>query len=518
MRPGRAGFVVGVSALTACAVQPAQETKRPADAPSYESTAVDVRPAEPAWAPARAASSSRMGADGGDAAPDGPRSDRERAVDAAGAMPPPEKNYVVPAVEILAFELALNAFDRSFVDHDVYSTDGESIRDNLGRGWVIDKDPFSTNQFGHPYSGSIYHGFARSSGLNYWEALVYDFAGSAVWEVAGETGPPSTNDQINTTFAGSFLGEALFRTANMILRCGGSRPDFAHRAAAFIVQPSSAVNRFVYGDKYGAAYPCDDPAYYWSLDFGWRRYTTIDDPGVREPDREQLVAGFDVDYGTPGKRGYEYDEPFDYFHFEGSAISSGNFPEVLMVRGLLLGKRYESGPDYSGIWGLYGTYDYFVPESFKVSSTGLGVGTTGQWLLSDRCALQGTGLLGGGFTAAGTAADRSEDREYRYSASPQGLLALRFIGSDALMVDLAVNDYYVSGNTGSAGTAGGENIVRASVSLTVRVVGRHAVGVQFVEARRDSRSSSIPDPTQSVGALSVFYTFLGDEKFGVVRE
>jgi hypothetical protein len=44
---------------------------------------------------------------------------------------------------------------------------------------VADNDPFKVNQFLHPYQGSIYHGFARSAGLNYWESLGYTFAGAA---------------------------------------------------------------------------------------------------------------------------------------------------------------------------------------------------------------------------------------------------------------------------------------------------------------------------------------------------
>ena len=35
--------------------------------------------------------------------------------------------------------------------------------------WVVDQDPFAINQLGHPYQGSMFHGFARSAGLNYWE-------------------------------------------------------------------------------------------------------------------------------------------------------------------------------------------------------------------------------------------------------------------------------------------------------------------------------------------------------------
>jgi hypothetical protein len=47
-----------------------------------------------------------------------------------------------------------------------------------------------------------------------------------------------------------------------------------------------------------------------------------------------------------------------------------------MTRGLLIGKNYEAGPDYRGVWGLYGSFDYIAPQAYRVSSTALSLGTT----------------------------------------------------------------------------------------------------------------------------------------------
>ena len=70
----------------------------------------------------------------------------------------------------------------------------------------------------------MYHGFARSAGFNYWEALGNTFAGSALWEIAGEKTPPSRNDQIASGIGGTFLGEALFRMSNLLLERGEGVP------------------------------------------------------------------------------------------------------------------------------------------------------------------------------------------------------------------------------------------------------------------------------------------------------
>src|SRR4029079_8495842 len=126
---------------------------------------------------------------------------------------PIRANHFIPVFDIVAFDFLLNRYGYSTLDRGTYDVNLSSIRRNLHSPWVQDNDPFSINQFMHPYQGSIYHGFARSAGLNYWEALVYTFAGSALWEIAGETTLPSRNDQIASGIGGTFLGEPLFRLA-----------------------------------------------------------------------------------------------------------------------------------------------------------------------------------------------------------------------------------------------------------------------------------------------------------------
>jgi hypothetical protein len=135
-------------------------------------------------------------------------------------------NYLIPALEVGGFVFAMNQFNRHLVDEDEYGTDAHTFWKNLTGSVVIDKDPFSVNQIGHPYQGSVYYGFARSAGLNYWESLLYTLMGSFLWETGGETTPPSLNDHIMTGIGGSFVGEALFRMASLLLKGGGDKPGF----------------------------------------------------------------------------------------------------------------------------------------------------------------------------------------------------------------------------------------------------------------------------------------------------
>ena len=164
------------------------------------------------------------------------------------------KSYSIPAMEIVGFDFLLNQHNRRYIS-DEYKSTLSSIRRNLGTRWVVDDNPFSTNQLGHPYQGSIYHGFARSAGLNYWEALGYTFAGSAFWEVAGETTSPSRNDQIMTGIGGTFLGEALFRLSSLMLEHGNGDPPLWREIGAAALSPSASFNRLVFGNRFGGIFP-----------------------------------------------------------------------------------------------------------------------------------------------------------------------------------------------------------------------------------------------------------------------
>ena len=431
----------------------------------------------------------------------------------------PDKGHAAAAAGIVGFELLLNMFDRAFIDEEVYGSDLESMLRNLSGGWTYDKDPFKTNQFAHAYGGSIYHGFARSAGLGFWESFGYDFAGSLLWEIAGETDPPSINDQITTPIAGSFLGEALFRSASLMLERSGGRPSVATEAGAALVSPSMGFNRWAYGNRFDAVYPSRDPAVFSWWGVGARHNVSLSDSGVL-PDlnRDVGIAAVSIDYGLPGKRGYSYDRPFDYFHLEATATSDEHaIPENIMVRGTLTAREYCCGSKYSGIWGLYGSYDYFSPQVFQLSSTAVSLGTTGQLLVSDKLALQGSILAGVGFSSTGTTADERADRAYRYSVSPQAQVALRAVYGDVAMLDLTVNEYFLADSIASSRATGSENVLRAQLSLTLRIAGCHALGIGFVETRRDASFADITDSVQTVGAISLFYVHLSDKKFGVVR-
>ena len=428
------------------------------------------------------------------------------------------KSYFIPAVEVVGFTAVLNGLDRVFYPesdadgHNIYATTFKTYWDNVFRHhWELDTDSFSTNQFSHPYHGTVHYTMARSAGLDFWESFAYTFGGSLLWETAAETLPPSINDQIATGLGGPFLGEALFRMAGLVLEGGGSRPGPWRELAAAALTIPTGFNRLAFGERFRPVFPSRGPALSWRL----RAEEGLCMRGESDVSPNAFTVCYQMSYGLPGKPGYGYSRPFDYFDFELNAQPNQRRTiESVMVRGLLLGEGYRAGSDYRGVWGLYGSYDYISPKPTRVSSTALSLGTTAQWNPARGVTLQGSLSGGAGYGAAGIIPGPGE-RNYHYGTTFQGLLALKLIISDRASAEFSGREYYVSGLAGT-NHRGSELVGRWEAGLNFRVYGRHALGVSYLSSTRDAEYHGLPGASQSSEAYSVTYTFLGDTLFGAV--
>ena len=423
------------------------------------------------------------------------------------------RSYVLPAGEILLYEFLLNRFDRNFVEPTSdYETSWDTVWKNLTDSkWVIDNDQFKVNQFLHPYGGSIYYGLARSSGLNFWESFLYSAGGSFLWEIAGETTNPSINDMISTPIGGTFIGEPFFRMASLLLEDSEGPPGFWRELGAALISPPTGFNRLAFGSRFDDVFPSNRPATFMRFMAGGS-FTSSSHNVSSQVEETGAVADFTFSYGLPGKPGYSYARPFDYFDFHLTAVTA-NVLESINSRGLLWGNTY-AGESTRGIWGLYGMYDYISPQIFRVSSTALAAGSTWQNWLSSTVALQGTALAGAGYGAAGNMETQGE-RDYHYGLTPQGLFSLRFIFGDRAMIDLTAREFYVS-DVLSPDQKAWENILRGESSLTVRLYDRHGVAVRYQHAHRNASYSNIDYRNQDVGMASLLYVFLGESGFGAV--
>ncbi|MHB8110967.1 MAG: DUF3943 domain-containing protein [Syntrophorhabdaceae bacterium] len=435
---------------------------------------------------------------------------------------PADKVYLFPALEIIGFAAGLNISARLLYPHKTedsgektYSSNLSTSWDHLVNGpWKVDDDSFKINQLGHPYQGATYQNIARSAGLNFWEAMGYTFLGSFLWEIAGETSNPSLNDQVSSGIAGNFLGEPLFRIANLLLE-NTEVPDLLREMAAGMVSPATGFNRLVFDKRFPTRSPNRDPATFWRLNLGANIAAYHSGPQTSNLGQYGASVSFAMEYGLPGKPGYHYMKPFDYFRFE--AGISTNYPKslgMLSSRGLLFGTDYQAGDNYRGIWGLYGTYDYMATSPVRVSTTGISLGTTAQWWLSQGVALQGTSLGGIGYGAGGDISG-SNERDYHYGGDIQGLLDLRLIFGERAFVDLRANHYYISDIVATA-PKGTEAITNILLGLTLRIYEKHAIGLQYQFSNRKTRYHDVENQNQKIGVFSLVYTFLSTKELGAI--
>ena len=424
-------------------------------------------------------------------------------------QPARARSFIVPAVEIVAMDAAINFASRRWFDSSDYAVTAATIRRNLKARWIVEDDPFDVNQFLHPYQGAMYHNIARSSGLNYWQAMAYTLAGSALWEIAGETTPPSKNDQVASGLSGSLLGEPLFRTSRLVLFHDGKGPGFLRAVAATLISPPVGVNRALFGDRFES----DAPGSVTQADLRLEIGATAPADDLASLGSSSPFIGFAVDYGYPGRATYLHARPFDYFRFEGVA-SSGGFQNVA-TRGLIAGRDFGLNASGRGVWGLYGGYDYFSPDLFRVSSTFASIGTTIQSHLSGSLTLQGSALAGAGYTAA-QSLGASGNRDYHYGVAPQALASVRLIAGRRASLDATAREYFIS-DIGGLGTSRRDTIFRGDATLALRVFGKHGVAVKYQLAERRADRTDLSRLVQRRSTVGLFYTFLGSRGFGAIR-
>src|SRR5439155_262295 len=83
----------------------------------------------------------------------------------------------------------------------------------------------------------------------------YTLLGSYIWETAGETTPPSLNDHVASGVGGTFVGEAMFRMASLLLEGGSETPGVWRELGAAVLSPGLGFNRLVFGERFKPVFP-----------------------------------------------------------------------------------------------------------------------------------------------------------------------------------------------------------------------------------------------------------------------
>ena len=295
---------------------------------------------------------------------------RAAAPDLGGVAParPADRRLWRAAAELGILEVLPWAQDRFVNDEDYAHVSVETIRKNLDSGFSFDDDKFTTNQLGHAIAGGLYFNAARTNGYTFWESAPFVLAGSALWEVVGETQGPSFNDLVNTTLGGITLGEASYRLSQTILddrARGGAR--VAREALAGLVNPTQLLTRLFTGEAWAVreerGTDVEPSRLVAELDAGGRHFVSS-----RRENQDQALFAATVRYGDPFDRAVS--RPFDSFDL-GVELSAPSFAWLTRVeiRGLLGGWDLDpSGTAGRHVVGVFMDFDYTNNDTRVFSS------------------------------------------------------------------------------------------------------------------------------------------------------
>lgn len=437
---------------------------------------------------------------------------------------PVRASYIAPALEVLAFESGLMAFNNQVTQMPFALVTPDSVASHFdGRAdWRFDVDYFVTNQFGHPYQGAVMHAFARSAGVPFWQSCLYPAFGSLLWEYFGERDAPSINDQITTTLGGIFLGEAMHRSYRyLITRYPDNLPV---NLAAVLVSPPSAINRWLFDDQPHSADVDHLPPVFAEVRPGISLATRLVDRtnGERRPiSQEGLQAAIaaEVSYGAPGDPRWRYQHPFSAFDVSARFTWPGVPTANLYIRGLLIGDQFGMAESrVRGMFGVFGLYDFGANNIVRVSSVGVGPGTSLQAQLSERMYLRTTVVFAGlGFAAAGSLGiDTERYRDYHIGPGLETIADVRLIRVGTGMLALRAQTWSLTGFYAEP-YDGFEQIDYVDLEARVRLTKQLALVLEAPVSLRqfgfgDSGSSTI---VGSGPRLSLSYTT--DDSFGIVH-
>ncbi|RYE20765.1 MAG: DUF3943 domain-containing protein [Sphingobacteriales bacterium] len=282
-------------------------------------------------------------------------------------------------------------FDRYVANMDYARISFKTVGHNLKlSSWSWDKDPFQTNQFGHPYHGSLFFSSFRANGYSFWESVPAVFVGSYIWETFAENEPPSPNDFVNTSFGGIVLGEMTYRLSNKIVneRSRGFKRQ-ASEIAGFLLNPMNGLTRITTG-KWGRVSrrkDADTSRVSAEFDIGLRKFSTNS-----SSEKFAWFGKVKLLYGNP----YEnYRTPFSnmYINAELGQDDSSKV-NVINVYGSLAGWEIKSNEKLKHLAVLSANYDYINNEAFFYSGQSVRINTYSEYKLSNELKLN-TGFSAG---------------------------------------------------------------------------------------------------------------------------
>ena len=389
----------------------------------------------------------------------------------------------VPITELVGLHAGVCLFSNYVLHNDFAKISFESVKKNFETGFVWDPDYFITNYFAHPYNGSIYYNIARANGYNYYVSSVFAFSGSLTWELFMETEPPATNDIINTTISGIFLGEVTHRLSSLLIDDRTTGFERVMREIGIgIIDISRGFNRLFQGKSWAvnkntyAREPLALNAYYG---VNWNNYGTKIGTGIANG-----VAGFGLIYGDPFKG--KKREIMDFFRVAGNFNFGAGQPPIgsLEGYGLLFGKSKKTSKKTDKLQGIFHHYDYYDNKAYEIGAISFGVGWFNRYKTSESSRILATihlGIIPLGASRSTYIDTTGQERDYSFNGGLDAKLEFSYSGKWGLIY-AGYNLYWFSTYVGIAGN---ELYGLLRPKIVINVTKDLGIGAQFLFAHKE---------------------------------
>jgi hypothetical protein len=412
-----------------------------------------------------------------------------------------KNDYLLPAVETFGLNVFVWASLRYIIQADYARIGTRTMSNNLKTGFVWDTDDFWTNQFSHPYHGGLYFTLARSSGLNFWNSLVYPVGGSLMWELFMENEPPSINDFIVTPTSGIILGEITYRISSLIIndRKTGWARTWREIAAAAIC-PMHGFNRHVLGIKHNPHAPPTEHPFSATLSIGANGVFFDRKLSKREP---HMFIGYGMEYGELFYTGIN-NNPFDYFITSTDIILSRNNVIVeIFGSGMLWGKNLYFAESDDGIIGMFADFDYLHNAVYKLSATSVGGKMINNYILSPSFELftsaSITGIILGGTNSLH--ADEELGRDYNLGPGLNTEIETALILARVGSAYLKWRHYWLHTISGADGN---DLLMFITAGTSMNIVSTISFNIEYLQYNRWAHYKDYPAKEKSNFAIRSF--------------
>jgi len=406
----------------------------------------------------------------------------------------PHRRTALAVGEIVGLNTLIWSYDR-FIrqggENPGFRMGFNSWQENLNNGFEWDDNNFATNQFAHPYHGSMYYNAARSNGYGFWGSVPFVFAGSYMWEHFYETHHPSYNDFVNTSLGGVALGEMLWRLSDMAIdntATGSSRTW--HEIGAMAVNPVRGLTRLFTGEwsKVGPNPEGRFPSRAaMQLDFGARN---AGEGNEFDADSTKVFVSLQGLYGDPFNG--DYKKPFDsidlnaQINFNDASALAG-----LGAHGLLAATELSQSEGAHHLLGFFMNFDYANTFAYEVGQQSVGAALLSRFHDTALGTIE-TQVHLNGIILAGVEADYESftGREYDYGPGASAVVSAAFLRNNWPLLSIRHGQHWVHTLNG---TPGEHHLSITRVRLDVPVTTGFGLGAQYLLYLADNDYEDYPD-------------------------